>query len=118
MSLERILALSQAIYFAITGLWPIVHMRSFLAVTGPKADLWLVKTVGVLVTAVAIPVGLAGWHDRVTPEVMILAIGSAAGLGAVDLIYSLRRVISKIYLVDALAEAALVLLWLDALLLR
>ncbi len=41
----------QGIYFA-TGLWPILNMRSFEVVTGPKRDKSLVKTVGALITAI------------------------------------------------------------------
>ena len=42
--------LAQAIYYIATGVWSLVGIRSFQAVTGPKIDTWLVKTVGVLVT--------------------------------------------------------------------
>src|SRR4051794_2064938 len=45
-----------AYYFA-TGLWPIVHLRSFVALTGPKRDTWLVQTFGALVAAT----GVALW---------------------------------------------------------
>ena len=37
------LAWIQGLYFFFTSVWPIVHMSSFLAVTGPKHDLWLVQ---------------------------------------------------------------------------
>ena len=110
----EVIAYVQAAYFAVTGAWPLVHIRSFMAVTGPKIDLWLVKTVGVLVTAVAAPIGWAAWNGRVTPEIMTLAVGSAAALGTVDVVYVVKRVIAKIYLLDALAEAALIAAWLLA----
>ena len=42
----------QGIYYVATGLWPILNMRSFEMVTGPKRDKWLVKTVGALITAI------------------------------------------------------------------
>jgi hypothetical protein len=35
-----LVALVQGVYFLLTGVWPIVHLPSFLAVTGPKTDLW------------------------------------------------------------------------------
>jgi hypothetical protein len=35
----RWLAGLQGAYFLVTGVWPLVHMPSFLAVTGPKTDL-------------------------------------------------------------------------------
>ena len=107
----EMLAYAQAAYFAATGVWPIVHMPSFLAVTGPKNDLWLVKTVGACVAAVGLAIGAAAWNDRVTPEIILLAVGTAAALGAVDVVYVSKRVIPKIYLVDAAAEALLIAAW-------
>ena len=44
---RRQLAIAQGVYFAATGVWPLIDMRSFERVTGPKADKWLVRTVGV-----------------------------------------------------------------------
>src|SRR3954465_8669496 len=101
------LAMIQAGYFLITGVWPIVHLRSFMAVTGPKVDHWLVKTVGALVTIVGLTIGIAAARGRVGIEIFVLAAGSAAALGAVDVIYVAKRVIVKIYLADAVAEAIL-----------
>ena len=43
-------ALIQGLYFLVSGVWPIIHIASFLKITGPKTDLWLVKTVGVLLS--------------------------------------------------------------------
>ena len=36
----------QGVYFALTGIWPLLDLSSFQWVTGPKQDLWLVQTVG------------------------------------------------------------------------
>jgi hypothetical protein len=44
-------------------------------------------------------------------EIALLGAGSALGLAAIDLIYSLRGTISSIYLLDAAAELVLVLCW-------
>lgn len=115
MTMLQTVAYVQAGYFAATGIWPWVHMGSFLAVTGPKTDLWLVKTVGLLVLAVAIPLAMAGWTGRVMPEVICLAVASAAMLGFADAWFSLRGVSSKIYLLDAVAEVVLIALWCIAL---
>lgn len=38
-------------YYLMTGIWPLLHIRSFVWMTGPKTDRWLVKAVGGLVTA-------------------------------------------------------------------
>src|SRR3954465_6721217 len=108
---QNALAIGQGVYFAATGIWPIVDMRSFEAVTGPKVDKWLVRTVGVLVAAIGGALISAGARRAVTPEIAGLAIGSAAGLGLIDAIYSTKGRISKIYLADAAAEMVLVTAW-------
>lgn len=37
----RIVRRGQAAYYIVTGPWPLLSLRSFEAVTGPKADEWL-----------------------------------------------------------------------------
>jgi hypothetical protein len=107
-----VVAAIQAVYFIVTGVWPLLHMRSFLAVTGPKMDLWLVKTVGVLVTCIGAAIGLAAWRGNVPVEVRVLAVTSAAALAGVNVNYVARRVIAPIYLLDAAAEIVLIAAWL------
>jgi hypothetical protein len=104
-------AILQGTYFLITGIWPIVSIDTFQAVTGPKTDLWLVKTVGVVVAIVGIVLAIAGLRDAVTLEIVVLAAGSALGLAIIDIRYSLADAISRIYLLDACVELAIVLLW-------
>lgn len=99
----------QGVYFLLTGVWPLISMRTFEAVTGPKVDRWLVKTVGVLVAVIG--ASLLADARRPSRGSRMLGIGSAAGLGGVDVVYSLRGRISKIYLLDAVLEALLVMLW-------
>jgi hypothetical protein len=99
----------QGLYFLLTGVWPLLSMRTFEAVTGPKVDHWLVKTVGVLVAVIG--VSLLTDARRPSRGSRVLGAGSAAALGGVDVVYSLRGRISKIYLLDAVLEAVLVSLW-------
>src|SRR5438552_13699655 len=106
-----ILALGQGLYYLATGVWALVSIRTFEAVTGPKTDRWLVKTVGVLVSVIGAVLALAGWRRRVAPESALLAAGSAAGLATIDTVYATKGRISKIYLLDAVAEVALVAVW-------
>lgn len=114
LSRPSAVALAQAIFYVITGIWPLVHIRSFMWVTGPKTDRWLVKTAGVLITVVGAALGLAGLRGRVAPEARLLAVGSALGLTGIDVVYVARRRISPVYLLDALAELLLVAWWLAA----
>jgi hypothetical protein len=109
--LPRGLAWAQGLFYLATGLWPLFHMRSFLWVTGPKVDLWLVRTVGILVAVIGAALLLGALRRRIGPELALLAAGSAAGLAAIDIYYALADRISDIYLLDAVAEIGLALLW-------
>ncbi|HZP47773.1 MAG TPA: hypothetical protein VFB07_04530 [Vicinamibacterales bacterium] len=108
---DRTLAIAQGAYFAATGIWPLVDIESFEAVTGPKVDKWLVRTVGVLVAAIGATLVSAGVRRQVTSETRGLAIGSAVGLAAIDVFYAANGRISPIYLADAAVEAGLAAAW-------
>jgi hypothetical protein len=110
----------QGIYFALTGLWPLISIETFQMVTGRKtdhfvtgdeSDHWLVNTVGALVTANAAVFLSAAWSRRKSIDVAILGISVATGLTAIDVVYVVRGTISAIYLVDAAAELVLIALW-------
>jgi hypothetical protein len=105
------LAWLQGSYFVLTGVWPLVHMASFLAVTGPKTDLWLVKTVGLLLAIFGAVLLLAARRRSVSPELALLAMANAAGLAGIDLVYALSDRIRDVYLLDAAAEIGWVGLW-------
>jgi hypothetical protein len=108
----RGLAVTQAVYYASTGIWPLFDIESFERVTGPKADRWLVRTVGALVTAIGASLALAARDDPERPETVALAAGSAVALGTIDVVYVAKRRISPVYLIDALAQAALLVAWI------
>lgn len=110
----------QGLYYLVTGIWPLVSIETFQLVTGPKtdhlatgreADHWLVMTVGVLITCIALALLAAAWRRRSPAEVVILAVASAIGLTGIDVVYVFRQVIAPIYLVDAAAEILLVTAW-------
>lgn len=115
-SFPRLLLLVQGVYFLITGIWPLVHLPSFEAISGPKTDNWLVRTVGVLVTVIGAVLCLVGRRERppVSTEVALLGVGSAAGLAAIDVIYVARRRISPVYLLDVLLEGSFIVAWILA----
>lgn len=108
-------ALSQGGYFFFTGIWPIFSIQTFMAVTGPKTDLWLVKTVGLVLAVIGLALLVAGACSEVALPVVILATGSAAALAAVDVIYAVKKVIAPVYLLDAVLEAAIIAWWSVAL---
>lgn len=110
----RSLAWFQGVFYALTGLWPLVSMSTFVAVTGPKVDLWLVRTVGILILVVGATLLMGARRRRIGPELVFLAVGCAVGLAAIDLVYALADRIWDVYLLDAAAEIALALAWLIA----
>ena len=111
----RLVCVAQGLYYLITGLWPLISMDTFLAITGPKTDLWLVDTVGVLVTVIASVLLFAAARHQITSAIWLLAIGSAAALTIVESFYALRGVIWSVYLLDAVLEVGLIALWVIAL---
>jgi hypothetical protein len=108
---EYLVALLQGIYFFVFGIWPILHMRSFLKVTGPKTDLWLVKTVGLILAVIGAVLIFAQVNAEVNTSLIILAICSALSLAVIEFVYVTKRVISPIYLGDSLLELILIAWW-------
>lgn len=108
---KRFLAWFQGVFYLLTGVWPLISIGTFQAVTGPKIDLWLVKTAGVLIITVGVTLLIGARRRRIGPELMFLGAASAAGLAGIDLVYALSGRISDIYLLDAAVEILLVLLW-------
>lgn len=97
--------LLQAGYYVLTGLWPVLHLPSFEAVTGPKIDDWLVRTVGLLAVAVGSAIGVAAVRRRPwSAEILTLAGGSAAAFAAIDFWYALGGRIPPVYLLDGVVE--------------
>ncbi|HET6569585.1 MAG TPA: hypothetical protein VFG50_16590 [Rhodothermales bacterium] len=110
-SLRRMVALGQGVYFAATGIWPFLSIKTFEAVTGPKHDKWLVKTVGALVGVLGGVLVTSAAKKEPSSDLVQVAIGSAAALTAIDIVYVAKKRISPVYLLDAAAEIVLILGW-------
>ncbi|WP_343561476.1 hypothetical protein [Sphingobacterium sp.] len=95
----------QGLYYLITGLWPIIHIDSFMMLTGEKIDLWLVKMVGLLSISVAI--GLLFGGNK--PAKILLGIPAALAFMSIDIYYNITDTISRIYLLDAFLQFIIVL---------
>ena len=83
-------------------------MRTFLKITGPKTDLWLVNTVGMILAMIGAVLIVAQANAEVDTFIVVLAIGSALSLAVIEFIYVGKRVISPIYLGDAIIELILI----------
>lgn len=109
--MEYLVALIQGMYFFVFGIWPILHMESFLKVTGQKTDLWLVKTVGLILAVIGAVLIFAQVNAEINTSLIILGIGSALSLAVIEFVYVAKRVISPIYLGDAFLELILIGWW-------
>jgi hypothetical protein len=105
------LARAHGAFNVVFGLWPLLHYRSFEAVSGPKTDHWLVKTVGGLMTAA----GYAQFRAAASLDGRAMArrigLGTAATFMIVDLRYVSHGRISRIYLLDAVLEMYWLIAW-------
>src|SRR5437868_6884048 len=100
---QRTLLWTQGIYYLLTGLWPILHVQSFQAVTGRKTDHlvtgnendhWLLMTVSGLIVAVAGGMLMGAGRSRAPGELVAVAVLAAMGLTTIDVVYVSRGVIA------------------------
>ena len=95
----------QGIYYALAGIWPVFDIHSFMIVTGPKADIWLVKTVGLLSFSIGLSL-LSLKKYRIAPVLNAL---SAMSFLLIDVYYASIDRISDVYLGDAILELTFLL---------
>jgi hypothetical protein len=105
------LARAHGTFNAVSGLWPILHMRSFEWLLGPKVDRWLVHTVAGLLVSNGLVQLTAARSDEAQSLARRLGLGTAATLAVIDVVYVTRRRISARYLWDAAIEVAWMAAW-------
>ena len=108
----RIAPLAQGAFYLASGLWPVVHLKSFEAVAGKKTDTWLVQTTGALIAGIGAALVAGAFEKRPSRALGILGIASAAVLGAADVLFVAKRRIPRVYLADAAAEGAAIATWI------
>ncbi|MGV3629791.1 MAG: hypothetical protein ACO1O6_01220 [Bacteroidota bacterium] len=107
------LLLFQSLYYLVTALWPLFHITSFMAVTGHKTDVWLVKTVSMLILCVSLAFLLDLYRREASSGIVLLAVSCTVGFIAIDLYYNFSGVIREIYLADALIQLFFLCFWLS-----
>jgi hypothetical protein len=105
------LATIHGLFFLVSGTWPLINIHSFQRITGPKTDLWLVKTVGLLIAVIGLNLMLDSYRNNVSFETAVLAATSSLSLALIDVVYATKKTISRIYLLDAAVELSLVMGW-------
>jgi hypothetical protein len=112
MKVYRCLLSVQSLYILITAAWPIIDIESFMYVTGPKQDIWLVKTVGALLIPIAICLGVHLIIRSNFLPAFLLGSLTALAFSLIDFYYALRGTISPIYLLDGMLEAIFLFTWI------
>lgn len=106
---------TQGVFYVITGLWPIIHLRSFERITGRRREGWLAKAMGGMITAVGAALIVGSLESKAPRSLRVLGMGSALALGLADLVFATRgRKAQKAYLADAVAEGAAFTGWVIA----
>ncbi len=102
----------QGVYTLLTACWPLVDIETFMKVTGPKTDTWLVKTVAVLLVAIATIFLLASRVKKDHWLVIILGMTSSLGLLVIDFYYTASDTIRWVYALDGVLQTIFLLCWL------
>jgi len=111
----RPVEIGQGLYYLVIGLWPLLSAESFQHVTGPRLDLWMTRTLGLVIATVGVALLVAMRRRSVAPEAAVMAIGVATVLGVTDLINVSLRTVGPIYGLDFIIQAAFVYIWVRAL---
>jgi hypothetical protein len=109
--LRKYILAIQAVYIFLTALWPLVDIDSFIRVTGPKEDIWLVKTVAALLLSVSSAMFYSLTKKQVTGLVIILAVTNAVAFLCIDFWYSSVGRISSVYMLDGFVQLSFLFAW-------
>lgn len=101
----------EGIFYLLTGLWPLLHFSSFLSVMGFKTDIWMVVTVGALLTLNGLLFLMESLSPFISKAVLAAAVAVPVILLWIDLFYVFSGVISPAYIVDAVIENLFLVSW-------
>jgi hypothetical protein len=108
----KYLLLAQSGYTLLTALWGLLDIDSFMAVTGPKTDIWLVKAVSVLFVSIALSLIVSFVFNPSDKSSATLAITVSIGIAIIDFYYSLNHIIRPVYIVDGCIQLIFFCCWI------
>ncbi|MFG2025987.1 hypothetical protein [Streptomyces sp. NPDC048825] len=103
---------AQGAFNVVGGLWPLLHLRSFEWVFGPKTDVWLQMTTGGLLVSAGVAQLAAARSPQSASHARRIGLGTASTLLAIDLIYVPKGRIRPTYLLDAAMQTGWIAAWL------
>src|SRR5437868_12042149 len=107
----KLLIFIQSGYYLLTALWAIIDINSFMTVTGPKTDIWLVKTTAAMIITISLTLGSYLFMQGNKSPAIILGSISAFSFVIIDFYYVAENVISNIYVLDGIFESILLIGW-------
>ncbi|MGV9013135.1 MAG: hypothetical protein ACOH13_11120 [Flavobacteriales bacterium] len=90
---------AHALYLLIGGAWPLLSLRTFEEVTGPKSDHFLVRTVALILVLVA-SILFTQRKPPVERSAVFTAMGISCILGSVALFSAAGGWVWKVYFID------------------
>ncbi len=107
----------QGLYYLLTGLWPLLHLRSFVWVFGEKRDLFQLDVTSALIITIGAILLLAAAR-RPRPDGLLVSLGaaSAVALALVELKHAgaIRPVVWIDFAVELHFAVALAVIYLTA----
>jgi|SRR5690606_5608045 len=95
----------QGLYFLITAIWPMLDIESFMKVTGPKTDVWLVISVSYLLIPYTLICLRTAFNRNETNQLIKLnMILVSVFLAGVEFYYYLNGTIRWVYAVDGIFQ--------------
>lgn len=104
----RITLLAMGLYYIVTGLWPLVHVDSFVYVVGPKPDRFQLDVTASLIVVIGVILLLGGVQRRPQSGIVLLGILAASALAVMALAYA--PILRNVFWLDVAVELAFALL--------
>lgn len=101
----RQLLWAQGAYYAVAGAWPIMHARSFEAVTGPKPDRFVLESTGALFAAAGLALVAAASRDG-APDGSARLLSALVPAASTLAVLRHRPEIRPVYVADAVVQCA------------
>jgi anti-sigma-K factor RskA len=102
----------QGVYILVTALWALVDIDSFMWVSGPKTDIWLVKTVAVVLVSIGLALLFAVRERQPPLSIKVLGLTNAAGLAVIDFYYTSNGTIKWVYAADGVLQVFIIIAWI------
>lgn len=99
------------LFYIVTGIWSVVHLRSFMDFTDNYADPFKTQVNGALFSILG-SYFLYSSLTNINPITIITAVASALTVSLFDFVYLIRNETTKIFFLDALIEGLLAIIYL------